>query len=85
MAKVCEHGLDYCGFGDPPRCRKHARLAVGYSFPFGVRIGPHGEKQCFGIRVTFRCHNHEKLDLPGDFLKSVPIGEYEAAMAAEGE
>ena len=84
MAKhtVCEHGMDT---GKGKRCRKHATLAVGYRILFGHRVGPHGETPEYMLRVTFRCPAHERTDIPGEFVQSMPRVEYMAALAAKRE
>lgn len=41
-----------------PRCRKRAKIVVGYKRFFGTRIGPKGEEPVYSIATSFRCLDH---------------------------
>ncbi len=65
----CEHRV----YGKQ-RCRKRATVVIGYLVPFGLRVGPHGDEQCYQQRITRRCPNHTQVD---GYIGDMDIKEYE--------
>ena len=74
--KVCEFGE----FQATGRCRRHARVVVGYRQPFGLQIGPKGETPTYTTRATYRCIAHATTGLK-DIIGTLMVQEYEARLA----
>ena len=71
--KVCEHG-EY----DPPRCRKHATVAIGYRVLFASRVNMHGpDEKIYNTRITFRCPEHKEM---ADKVGELELAEYFAKL-----
>jgi hypothetical protein len=68
--RICEHG-EY----DPPRCRKHATLAVVYRSLFATRTTGQGDVPIYMARVTFRCPGHQEA-AGYDVVERIGISDY---------
>ena len=76
-----------CEFGEfsatVKRCRKRARVVVGFRVPFGMQLGPKGETQLYRTETTKRCIDHSKVSISGPVAGTMMIQEYELRLAAQ--
>jgi len=75
--KICEHGDHYGG----KRCRKHAKVVIGYRVLLGKRVSPTGPDQdVYTERVTFRCPAHTKVK---NMTGKMSLEEYDKAISTQ--